>query len=100
MIPITINGIGLRENALNTLAGPLGVGTANAVSLAWAFFVIRTAYGLIGGIVQLGKGPWHSRQESDRSIEDGVGRDGVRKTSFDAGRPHYGPSSHNAGEPT
>jgi uncharacterized protein (TIRG00374 family) len=60
MIPITINGIGLRENALNALGGPLGVTVADAVSLAWAFLVIRISYALVGGVVQFGKGPWRA----------------------------------------
>jgi uncharacterized protein (TIRG00374 family) len=53
MIPITINGIGLRENALRTLGVALGFTAASAIALGWAFVIIKTLWALAGGLVQL-----------------------------------------------
>jgi glycosyltransferase 2 family protein len=51
MLPISINGIGLREGALATMLGWYGVATAGAVALAWLVYLSSVLFGLIGGIV-------------------------------------------------
>ena len=53
LMPVTINGIGLRENALAVLGAPLGVSASNAVALGGAFMVILLVYGFVGGIIYL-----------------------------------------------
>lgn len=51
MIPASINGIGLREQAFIFLFGNVGVSTALAVSLAWIAFGILLLQALTGGVV-------------------------------------------------
>lgn len=51
MIPITINGIGLREGAWVGLLALYEVDKAPAVSLAWLEYGLMLIFGLIGGIV-------------------------------------------------
>jgi len=53
MMPITINGIGLREQALRTLGASLGFTAASAVALGWAFVMVKVLWALAGGIIQL-----------------------------------------------
>jgi uncharacterized membrane protein YbhN (UPF0104 family) len=52
-IPITIGGIGLRENALLALGSPLGLTPSGAIALAWAFLIVKLIWALFGGIVHL-----------------------------------------------
>lgn len=51
MIPASINGIGLREQAFIFLFGNAGVTTAFAVSLAWIAFGVVLLQAVVGGIV-------------------------------------------------
>jgi uncharacterized protein (TIRG00374 family) len=51
MIPIAINGIGLRENIFVVLFAHLGVAEANAVALAWIAYGFLILQGLLGGAV-------------------------------------------------
>lgn len=51
MLPISINGIGLRENALAVMLGYYGVATADAVALAWLVYLGSTIPALAGGII-------------------------------------------------
>lgn len=50
-VPISINGIGIRENAFAFLFGAYGVSAAEAVALAWLALAIGLAHGALGGIV-------------------------------------------------
>jgi len=51
MLPVSINGIGLREVAFIQLMGPFGVSAASAVALSVLSYLLVTAFGLIGGVV-------------------------------------------------
>lgn len=51
MLPISINGIGLREGVFIFLLGSWGVSPVSAVSLAWIEYGLVLAFGLIGGII-------------------------------------------------
>ncbi|MEM9058191.1 MAG: lysylphosphatidylglycerol synthase transmembrane domain-containing protein, partial [Pseudomonadota bacterium] len=51
LLPITINGIGLREGVFAVLLGGFGVATSTAVAYAWATFALFLAFGLLGGVV-------------------------------------------------
>lgn len=53
MIPVTINGIGLRESSLVMLGAPFGLNASSAVALACAFVAITFVYALLGALVQL-----------------------------------------------
>ena len=51
LIPITINGIGLREGIWIVLLGAYGLGEPAAVALSWIELGLFVAFGLLGGIV-------------------------------------------------
>ena len=50
MVPVSINGLGIREGAYVLLFTPLGLSTTQAVTLSLIFFIIVTAISLLGGI--------------------------------------------------
>lgn len=51
VLPISINGLGLQDNALMMLFGAAGVGAAYAVSLSIYLHALRIMISLIGGLV-------------------------------------------------
>ncbi len=51
LVPVSINGIGLRETALAVLGAPFGVGAADAVAMAWIVLTGTVMYAVIGGLV-------------------------------------------------
>lgn len=53
MLPITINGIGLREAAFVALLGYWSVSKPVAIAFAWLEFAGFLAFGLIGGVVYM-----------------------------------------------
>lgn len=56
MLPISINGIGVREGIFSLLLGAYGVGVDGALAFAWAELAVVLAFGLIGGVVYLLRG--------------------------------------------
>ncbi|HEV8058582.1 MAG TPA: lysylphosphatidylglycerol synthase transmembrane domain-containing protein, partial [Gemmataceae bacterium] len=73
VLPISLNGIGVREGGMILFLSPLGVSDAAAVSLAVLWFMVFSAASLLGGVVYfLGdfsrpKGPCHDAVVGDRS---------------------------------
>ena len=55
MLPISINGIGLRENAFVFLLGTLSPGTLrpDTIAFSWLAYAIVVILGLIGGIIHI-----------------------------------------------
>lgn len=53
LLPISLNGMGLREAGTVILLAPLGVGVGEAVALAMLTFAVYTAASLCGGAVLL-----------------------------------------------
>lgn len=51
MIPVSINGLGIREGAYILLFGPLGLSTSQAITLSMVFFFIVTVISLFGGLI-------------------------------------------------
>ncbi|MCR4439409.1 MAG: lysylphosphatidylglycerol synthase transmembrane domain-containing protein [bacterium] len=51
MLPITINGIGIRENAFVFLLTPFVVHPSTAIAFTWIGFGMMLLYGAMGGIV-------------------------------------------------
>jgi uncharacterized membrane protein YbhN (UPF0104 family) len=49
MLPVSLNGVGIREGGLVLLLAPLGVSEPQAVALGLAWFGLTLAMGLIGG---------------------------------------------------
>ena len=50
LLPISINGIGVREVTLASLGSLVGLSTEDAVTLSWAFLLISTLYAVLGGL--------------------------------------------------
>jgi glycosyltransferase 2 family protein len=53
LLPVSINGFGVREAALAALGGPFGLSVGGAVLLAYAWVVFALLWGLVGGLVYL-----------------------------------------------
>jgi hypothetical protein len=53
LLPISLNGMGLREGGTVLLLAPLGIGSAQAVTLSLLIFAVYTAASLAGGVVYL-----------------------------------------------
>ncbi|TDA67479.1 MAG: flippase-like domain-containing protein [Clostridia bacterium] len=53
MVPLSINGLGLREWSYVALLAPFGVDAATAVAASLSFFVVVTLVSLIGGACYL-----------------------------------------------
>ncbi|MGZ9157987.1 MAG: lysylphosphatidylglycerol synthase transmembrane domain-containing protein [Nitrospira sp.] len=53
LLPISVNGIGLREASLALLGAHFGLTPADAISLAWTVLFLQMLYALIGGCVYL-----------------------------------------------
>jgi hypothetical protein len=53
MLPVTVNGIGLRENALFFFLSFYGVLKPQAIAFAWVVYGMLLVFGIIGGFVYL-----------------------------------------------
>ncbi len=53
LLPISINGIGLRESALAVLGSSFGLTVANAVAMGWLEVGFKIIYSLVGGFRHL-----------------------------------------------
>lgn len=51
MLPVTVNGIGVRENVLALFLAAYGIGSGSAVAYAWLIYLGSVMYGLLGGVV-------------------------------------------------
>ena len=61
-LPISLNGIGVREGAGVILFGLVGVGRAQAFSLQFTTYLVAVAVSLLGGVIFLARIP-HRRAE-------------------------------------
>jgi uncharacterized protein (TIRG00374 family) len=50
-LPISFNGLGMREGVYQLLFVPAGVPSASAIAMSLAFYFLRVAAGLIGGLL-------------------------------------------------
>jgi len=73
MLPISVNGMGVREQSTVLLLAPLGVGQPVALTLALLCFAAYAASSLLGGVVYLaGRFPKpgvEPRESSDGSVD-------------------------------
>jgi uncharacterized protein (TIRG00374 family) len=53
LIPISLNGMGLREGGMVLFLGPAGATAANSVTLAFLWFLVQNTTSLIGAVVYL-----------------------------------------------
>ncbi len=51
MLPVSINGIGIRENAFVFLLSPFAVSPSTAIAFTWIGFGMILVYGAMGGVV-------------------------------------------------
>jgi uncharacterized membrane protein YbhN (UPF0104 family) len=61
LLPVSLNGMGIREGGMILFLTPLGVNEGTAVSLAFLWFTVSLAAGLCGGAVYLFG--WYPRPE-------------------------------------
>ncbi len=74
LLPISLNGMGLREAGTVLLLAPLNVSSASAVTLSLLLFAVYAAASLLGGVVYLlGRSPRFSMEASGHA--DSVGGD-------------------------
>jgi uncharacterized protein (TIRG00374 family) len=55
-LPISFNGLGMREGVYQFLFVPAGVSSASAIAMSLAFYFLRVAAGLMGGLLYAVKG--------------------------------------------
>jgi len=76
LLPISLNGMGLREAGTVLLLAPLGVNSASAVTLSLLIFAVYTVASLVGGLFYLfDRSPRFATEESVagvRNQESGV----------------------------
>jgi uncharacterized protein (TIRG00374 family) len=53
LLPVSLNGMGVREAAMAVFLAPVGVHRDVAVTVAFLWFLVQTAAGLVGGLVYL-----------------------------------------------
>jgi uncharacterized protein (TIRG00374 family) len=53
LLPVSFNGMGLREAGMVLFLAPAGVPAGTAVTVAFLWFLVQTAAGLIGGAVYM-----------------------------------------------
>ena len=51
VLPLSINGVGVRENAYLFFFGPLGVGASRTVAFCWASLAALLVFGVVGGLL-------------------------------------------------
>jgi uncharacterized membrane protein YbhN (UPF0104 family) len=74
LLPVSLNGMGLREFATIKLLDPLNVSSASAVTLSLLIFAVYAAASLLGGVVYLlGRSPRFQMEASGHA--DPVGGD-------------------------
>ena len=70
MLPLSLNGLGVREGSLVLLLAPYGVAAPAAVALGLAWFAMTLALGLVGGLVYLCQGfsRWSPQEQDAHAI--------------------------------
>jgi uncharacterized protein (TIRG00374 family) len=53
LIPISFNGLGVREGTYQVLFGAVGVDQAQAVAISFMYYIVRVVGGLFGGLLYL-----------------------------------------------
>jgi uncharacterized membrane protein YbhN (UPF0104 family) len=85
LIPVSLNGMGLREGGMTLFLAPAGVAAADAVTLALLWFCVQTATSLIGGAIYLvGRLGAAEELSHERAIVDhraGEGRTGEHRAA-------------------
>lgn len=72
MLPISINGIGVREGIFAFLLGLWSVKTSDAIALAWLEYSMFLAFGLLGGVLYLLRRGRHPGRDGAAAAADFV----------------------------
>jgi uncharacterized membrane protein YbhN (UPF0104 family) len=83
LLPVSVNGMGVREGGTALFLAPLGVEQATALTLAFLWFAAFGAVSLVGGLVYLSGGYPRPRTEPDPAE---VTKDGPVDRDPDQGR--------------
>jgi uncharacterized membrane protein YbhN (UPF0104 family) len=76
MLPVSVNGMGLREGGMVLFLTPLGVSSGQALTLAFLWFAVYVAVSLLGGVVYLvGRFPKPQPTATEVSADGPVDRD-------------------------
>lgn len=68
LLPISVNGMGLREGGMVLLLAPLQINSASAITLSLLLFAVYTATSLMGGVVYLlGRSPRFEAAEANEA---------------------------------
>jgi uncharacterized membrane protein YbhN (UPF0104 family) len=70
LIPISLNGMGLREGGMVLFLAPAGVASGHAVTLAFLWFLVQTTASVFGAVVYLFGRFTPMEEKCDRSIID------------------------------
>lgn len=66
LLPISVNGMGIREGGTVLFLAPLGIDAASALTLAFLLFSVGAAVSLLGGLLYtLGTAPGQAQARSD-----------------------------------
>lgn len=70
LLPISLNGMGLREGGMVLLLAPLHINSASAITLSLLIFAVYTATSLMGGVVYLlGRSPRFEAAEAKQAAQ-------------------------------
>ena len=89
LLPLSVNGMGVREGGTVLFLAPLGVPAATALTLSFLWFAVHLACSLVGGLIYLlGVVPaGATRAETAAGQESGHGpSDGPLDRGADQGR--------------
>jgi hypothetical protein len=53
LLPVSVNGMGVREGGMVLFLAPLGIDAASAITLAFVLFSVGVAVSLVGGVFYL-----------------------------------------------
>ena len=85
LLPISFNGMGLRELGMVVFLAPLDVNKGTATTLALLWFAVSAAVSLMGGLVYL-LGAYPKAGSASQSAQEGADDDGSVDRDSDQGR--------------
>jgi hypothetical protein len=72
MLPVSVNGVGVREGSMVLMLGVWGLAPEGAVALGLLWFAVQATVGFLGGAVYtLGRMRWSSRLDRNSSFVQG-----------------------------
>ncbi len=81
LLPISFNGLGVREGTFQVLFGTVGVAGEQAVAMSLMYYILRVVTGLIGGLMYLIGNLRAARRPADHQAESHEGSRAPRRDS-------------------